>query len=240
MGENKNPKIYSAIAGVINDVNPVGKDGYNQMQKFKFRSIDDVYNAIHPALAKNKVVIVPNILDQTREAVGKTRNGATQTHVTTTIDYILYAEDGSSITSRIIGEAIDTGDKATNKCMSIAYKYLCFQMFCIPTEDIQEDMKETVKDKDPDSRSPEVKKTVSSKSKASTVKKKPEAVTAGTDPKITTDMVNTINHEFERTGIEKEKILKLFNVEHIVDMTVTDFKKAMKRFEITPDRKDKK
>lgn len=31
---------------------------------------------------------------------------------------------------------MDTGDKATNKAMSIAFKYACFQVFCIPTEEM--------------------------------------------------------------------------------------------------------
>ena len=34
----------------------------------------------------------------------------------------------------MIGEAMDRSDKATNKAMSAAYKYACFQTFCIPTE----------------------------------------------------------------------------------------------------------
>jgi hypothetical protein len=29
---------------------------------------------------------------------------------------------------------MDSGDKATNKAMSAAYKYACMQSFCIPTE----------------------------------------------------------------------------------------------------------
>jgi hypothetical protein len=32
------------------------------------------------------------------------------------------------------GEAMDSGDKATNKAMSAAYKYACMQAFSIPTE----------------------------------------------------------------------------------------------------------
>ena len=31
---------------------------------------------------------------------------------------------------------MDSGDKATNKAMSIAFKYACFQVFCIPTEEM--------------------------------------------------------------------------------------------------------
>ena len=44
------------------------------------------------------------------------------------------AIDGSVCTVRMAGESMDTGDKATNKAMSAAYKYACMQTFCIPTE----------------------------------------------------------------------------------------------------------
>ena len=124
----KAPAIYRAIAGVIADVGSVGKDKVNKQQGFKFRSIDDVYNALHPALAKNKVFIVPDILEQTREIV-ETKSGTKMTMVICKIKYTFFAEDGSHIESIIIGEALDTGDKATNKAMAIAYKYACFQVF---------------------------------------------------------------------------------------------------------------
>ena len=42
--------------------------------------------------------------------------------------------DGSKHTVKTYGEAMDSGDKATNKAMSAAYKYAAFQTFCIPTE----------------------------------------------------------------------------------------------------------
>src|SRR5690606_34316493 len=44
------------------------------------------------------------------------------------------AKDGSTYTARTFGEAMDTADKATNKAMSAAYKYVCMQAFAIPTE----------------------------------------------------------------------------------------------------------
>jgi hypothetical protein len=44
------------------------------------------------------------------------------------------AEDGSKHTVVTVGEAMDSGDKASNKAMSAAYKYAAFQTFCIPTE----------------------------------------------------------------------------------------------------------
>jgi hypothetical protein len=44
------------------------------------------------------------------------------------------ADDGSMHEVVTFGEAMDSGDKATNKAMSAAYKYACMQAFCIPTE----------------------------------------------------------------------------------------------------------
>jgi hypothetical protein len=67
-----------------------------------------------------------------------------------TIKYTFYAEDGSSVSATVIGEGMDSGDKATNKAMSIAFKYACFQVFCIPTEEM----------KDPDADTPEESRSV--------------------------------------------------------------------------------
>ena len=61
------PKIYAAIAGVISDIGVVSKDKVNKQQGFKYRSVDDVYSVLNPALAKNKVFILPEILEEHRE-----------------------------------------------------------------------------------------------------------------------------------------------------------------------------
>ena len=38
---------------------------------------------------------------------------------------------------------MDSGDKATTKAMAIAFKYACFQVFCIPTEEMKDPDAET-------------------------------------------------------------------------------------------------
>lgn len=236
--------IYGAIASVIADVGAVGKDKLNKQQGFKFRSIDDVYNALHPALAKNKVFIVPDILEQTREVVGTTKNGAKMTLVICTIKFTFYAEDGSHIESTIIGEALDTGDKATNKAMAIAYKYACFQVFCIPTEEMT----------DPDGESPEIpagnKHNGNSTSKQTTSKKQAEQeqkpkskqlpeTEENPAEQITEAMLNTIRAEQMRTGVTDQAILsrKAIKAKSIEEMNVEEFKIIMGIFKITPDLK---
>ena len=96
-------KIYAAIAGVIADVGFVAKDKINKQQGFKYRSVDDVFNALHPALAKNKVFIVPRILERNCATIGKTQKGTDMIRVVYKIKFTFFAEDGSSVESVIVG-----------------------------------------------------------------------------------------------------------------------------------------
>ena len=139
--------IYESINAVMQDIGAVGKNSRNSQQGFMFRGIDSVMNALNPALIKNKVFVVPQIIDQMREE-RQTSKGGTLIYSICKVKYTFYAEDGTSIEAVVIGEGMDSGDKATNKAMSIAFKYACFQVFCIPTEEMKED--------DPDKESHEV------------------------------------------------------------------------------------
>lgn len=127
--------IYQSICAVMNDIGAVGKESRNAQQGFMFRGIDAVMNALSPALIKNKMFVVPEILEQTREE-RQTSKGSNLIYSVCKVKYTFYAEDGSNISSVVIGEGMDSGDKATNKAMSIAFKYACFQVFCIPTEEM--------------------------------------------------------------------------------------------------------
>lgn len=133
--------VYKAIAGVAKDLSEVGisKDSRNQQQGFQFRGIDAVYNALSPALVKNGLVILPRITERTvSERV--TAKGGVLFYVVVKAEFDFVAtEDGSLHTVITFGEAMDSGDKATNKAMSIAYKYAAFQAFCIPTEETAQD-----------------------------------------------------------------------------------------------------
>lgn len=136
--------IYESITAIMQEVPAIGKNKDNQQQHFKFRGIDDVMNAMQPLLAKHKVFIVPEILEQKREE-RQTQKGGNLIYSICTIKYKFYAEDGTSIEATTIGEGMDSGDKATNKAMAIAMKYALFQVFCIPTEEMR----------DPDAETPE-------------------------------------------------------------------------------------
>ena len=132
--ENTTPLIYKKIIEVMADINAIGKDRRNKDFNFQFRGIDDVMNELHGSLAKFGVFVVPNVLAETRSE-GKTKNGGTMFYTRLKINFGFYAEDGSHVDAVVIGEAMDTSDKASNKALSIGLKYAMLQVFCIPTED---------------------------------------------------------------------------------------------------------
>lgn len=129
-------KVYQAINAVQAELakSGIGKDRENSFDKYKFRGIDDVYNALSPLLAKHGLCILPRILK--RESVEReSQKGGALFYVTVEAEFdFVAAEDGSKHVVRTFGEAMDRGDKATNKAMSAAYKYAAFQAFAIPTE----------------------------------------------------------------------------------------------------------
>lgn len=130
-------KVYQAINAVQKAVGKTGiaKDGMASGfgAGYKFRGIDAVYNALSPLLADAGLVIIPRCLERNETIRDSGQKKLYFVTVKMEFDFIS-AEDGSKHTACTYGEAMDSGDKATNKAMSIAYKYACFQTFAIPTE----------------------------------------------------------------------------------------------------------
>ncbi len=132
----ENKHVYIAINNVQAELAKEGisKSRKNAQQGYSFRGIDDIYGAISPLLAKEGLVILPHYSE--RNVVEKTTTkGGALFYVTVKGTFeIVDSKDGSSTTCETYGEAMDSADKATNKAMSAAYKYVCLQTFCVPTD----------------------------------------------------------------------------------------------------------
>ena len=129
-------KVYSAIAAVMAELakDGVSKDRKNAQQGYNFRGIDDMYNALSGPLSRHGLVVIPRVLSRHCDE-RLTAKGSPLFFVTVQVEFdIVCAEDGSKHTAVMFGEAMDSADKATNKAMSAAYKYLAMELFCIPTE----------------------------------------------------------------------------------------------------------
>ncbi|WP_346320930.1 ERF family protein [Chitinophaga sp. YIM B06452] len=143
-------QIHKSMVAIMRSVEHIGKDKKNQQQGFNYRGIDDLYNALHSAFAANGVIIVPEILDIQREERTSSKGGLLLWTIQK-IKFKFVAEDGSFIEAILIGEAMDSADKGTNKANSVALKYALMQMFLIPTEEL--------KNQDPDGSMPDPKST---------------------------------------------------------------------------------
>jgi hypothetical protein len=129
--------VYKAINAVQAELAKTGisKDRTNtQGSGYKFRGIDDVYNSVSPLLAKHGLCILPRVLTRNC-AERQSKQGGALFYITVEVEFdFVSSEDGSKHTVKTFGEAMDSGDKATNKAMSAAYKYAVFMAFSIPTE----------------------------------------------------------------------------------------------------------
>lgn len=130
-------EVYKAINAVQAELakSGISKDRRNtQGSGYNFRGIDDIYNALAPLLADKGLCILPRVLS--RESVERvSKQGGALFYITVEAEFdFVSTADGSKHTVKTFGEAMDSGDKATNKAMSAAYKYAAFQAFCIPTE----------------------------------------------------------------------------------------------------------
>lgn len=150
--------IYQAITDIMSEGYTITKDKRNQKQGYVYRGIDDVMNTFQPLLAKHHVFVVPEVLERERQERVTYKDGkqsGTLLYSILTMRYTFYAEDGSSVSAVVIGEGMDSGDKASNKAMSVAMKYAMFQVFCIPTEEMQDPDAETPEPSKPKAEQPE-------------------------------------------------------------------------------------
>jgi len=131
--------IHAAMIGIVKDVGAIGKNQRNAAQGFNFRGIDDVYNELNHLFGKYGVYMTSEMLERVAEDKPRFKDGK-EVGVTRVIEmkirYWFHAEDGSKIATETWGEAMDTGDKATNKAEAIAHKYALLQAFLIPTADM--------------------------------------------------------------------------------------------------------
>jgi hypothetical protein len=129
-----NPNIYQAVNAIMQEIEAIGKNKKNAQQGYSFRGIDDMYNALQPLFKKHAVFITSNVMESKREE-RLTKSGGALIYTIAKCQFKFFTTDGSFIESILEGEAMDSGDKSTNKAMSTALKYALMQMFLIPTEE---------------------------------------------------------------------------------------------------------
>lgn len=144
-------EVTKAICAITAEIGALGKNKKNEQQGYSFRGVDDLMNALHPLFAKFGVFLLPDVQDCRRDE-RITAKGNALIAVTVTVKYHFIAQDGSEVCATVVGEGMDSADKATNKAMTAAFKNVCFQTFCIPTDEVAKS--------DPDNYTPDASKSM--------------------------------------------------------------------------------
>lgn len=131
------PSVHVLMGRILADLPAIGKNQRNSEQGFMFRGMDDVLDALNPIMAKHGVFCVPDVCERVA-AQRTTRGGATMYEVNLHVRFTFYGPNGDSVRGSGWGEGTDMGDKATNKAMTNAFKYVLFQTFAISTREAAE------------------------------------------------------------------------------------------------------
>lgn len=133
------PTIAQAMSAVMGDVRAVGKDSVNQQQRFNFRGIDAVVNAVGPVLRRYRVIVTPNVTMYEHGTIEVGNNRTPMGHARVIVQYTFTGPAGDTIVCSAPGEAMDSGDKATAKAMSVAFRTALLQALALPTDEIDPD-----------------------------------------------------------------------------------------------------
>lgn len=127
--------LVAAISAVMDEIGSVKKEQRNENQRYMFRGIDAVVNAASPVFRRHGVIVFPTLVDIAYDAVAA-RNGGAMTHVKVIVDYTFrHADSDEALTVRVPGESMDSGDKATPKAMSVAFRIALLQALALPTDE---------------------------------------------------------------------------------------------------------
>ncbi|MFC9768979.1 ERF family protein [Rhodococcus jostii] len=128
------PTVYEAFVQVMADVQGIAKKDQNTQQRFNFRGIDAVMNAVGPALREHGVVIIPQALNISTERY-ESKGGAGMKNSTVHMQYTVYGPNGDHFVGSAYGEAADSGDKSVSKAQSVAYRTFLLQGLTVPTQE---------------------------------------------------------------------------------------------------------
>ncbi|MFC8199915.1 ERF family protein [Streptomyces sp. NPDC057298] len=123
------PRVFQVIHGVMQDVMPVRKDQQNTQQNYAFRGVDDAMSAMAGPMRNHGCFIAPEVVEHRQRP-----RGEKGTHTVLRMLYRIYGPAGDCLLVTLPGEAMDSGDKSTNKAMSAALKYMLFWVFMIPVD----------------------------------------------------------------------------------------------------------
>ena len=127
--------LAEAVCRVMEQVGYVQKD--KQMQgggSYRYVSVEAVIDALRPEMIRQQLILLPADVSALTLEDFENRNGTRQNRTQVKYTFrLIHAPTGQSEPVAVIGEAIDVGDKSSNKAMTAARKYALIMAFNIET-----------------------------------------------------------------------------------------------------------
>jgi hypothetical protein len=129
--------VIQAMNAVMKEVREVAKSETANIpgQQYKYRGVDQVVEALSGAIREQGIVIAPVSVEPPVYRAAQTTKGNPVNYMTVTVGYRIYGPEGDYIDGASTGEAMDSGDKALSKAMSVAWRTFLLQSFHLPPKD---------------------------------------------------------------------------------------------------------
>lgn len=144
LDEDGTPNVHQCIRWVMKKVKSVAKtsrvEDSRNMKGFDFRGIDDVLNAVGPRFREIGIISIPHVLDMATDRVETVKDGNRRVtnYARAHVQYEFVGPAGDSLKCEVVGEAMDYGDKATSKAMSVAFRTALIQVLALPTQEARD------------------------------------------------------------------------------------------------------
>jgi len=134
--EPKHSTIGEALLAITRDIGAIEKSSKapDAMGGYPFRGIDGVLAALQPQLADKGVILAVEVLDVGAEVIAQKSGSALLSTAKVKYTFHLASDVAQAISHTVVGQGMDRADKGTSKALSTAFKMMCFQAFCIPTD----------------------------------------------------------------------------------------------------------
>lgn len=132
------PTILELLTKAMQTVKPVGKEGVNKDQHYKFRAAEDVINHANVVFKKLGILVLPNVVSSELRDV-KTSTGKASREATLRVTYRFIGPRGDYLDVPIESESMDFGDKSLSKAWTVALRTLLNQVLMLPTKDVDPD-----------------------------------------------------------------------------------------------------
>lgn len=137
---------YEAVRAVKREVGVIAKsrstDSSSEDFRYQFRGVEELLEVLGPLCEKHGVITTPVLAGEVDSTQYDTRRGGHMHRVMATYEVWAYATpdlEDRMLLGRWRGEAADSGDKASTKAGSVAYREIMFKAFSIPTRGSQDD-----------------------------------------------------------------------------------------------------